>query len=351
MEQVPLRNGSMQAVLAVSAGDGLQRGGVNPRKHTTEAMAAAINLCLQQLKLQENLLQQPLVDQVQLYQIIHQQHSIYDTISSTAKAIREHLLQQKLLHLPHLQKQKSRRRFLREADKIGTKSLKLNQEKLNCFQELMKILENHTLHFPELLNLGQTMRICTQNNISFGEDLKTQLQHMPETASQLQTHFQLLETMRTPTTPNPVAMKSPTRPFLGDTSDVPLPQSLPLPTPVLKLQGAVKIPEAPANDLDVSSVSLPVQQPVLVRETMSRMVTATSRPGQDKICTQHFTPDQLETVVTSDKDGNISTNIVPRNDDEDMLTVPRQPTNERNDEVSGPTQTVKEHENKEDENQ
>ena len=89
----------------------------------------------------------------------------------------------------------------------------------------------------------------------------------------------------------PVAMKAPlkplTRPSLGDMSFVPESQSSPLPTSVLKLQGAFKIPDSPVTDLDDSSFLLPSQQPVQVRERVSRMVTGSFRPGQDKTSTQH----------------------------------------------------------------
>ena len=182
-------------------------------------MISAINLCLQQLQQHEVLLQQHLVDQVQLYQIVQQQQSIYDTISSIAKPIRAHLLQQKLLHLPFLQKQKSRQHFLQEADKLHTEYFKVKQNKLNWHQEQIKILEHHNLGHTDLQTLRQQMKFCTQNNISFGKLLRTQLQSMPVTASQLQ-DFLLMNSMSTTTTQNPVAMKSPTPPSLGDTSVV-----------------------------------------------------------------------------------------------------------------------------------
>ena len=73
-------------------------------------------ICPTHLEIRPTQLQQHLVDQLQLYQSIQQQQSIYNTISSTAKPIRARLQQQKLPQLSHLQQQKSRWHFLQEAD-------------------------------------------------------------------------------------------------------------------------------------------------------------------------------------------------------------------------------------------
>ena len=118
-------------------------------RQETKAQLLAINLCLQQSQQHQKLQQHPL-DQTQLLQTTQQQRDIYNTISSIAEAIRSHLLQQKLLHQPNLQKPKPRQLYIQQAHELDNKILKHNKKELDMLQYTSEILEHNTINQTEL---------------------------------------------------------------------------------------------------------------------------------------------------------------------------------------------------------